>query len=397
MCARRAGAVRVAMVIPWFFPRVGGAETQCHALCGELLRVDNIAVPFLLTRRIEAAHPRAERMTGINVQRVGPVWKGRVGEALFVVAAFARLVAARRSYDVVHCHTTSPLGLVSALAGRMCGKSVLLKLSTNGDLDRLLSRATGVRGVVKRWLSRLALRHAVFVALNDEGATELRRHGASQFRVIPNGVDTAIFNLPAEGHREDLRRQNRCAALDFVIAFCGRFARQKGIGLLLEAFATVAASQGPGVKLWLIGSSRWQEERDDGLGGLDATAGTVRTIEAAFPVAPLLQAADLFVLPSYREGMPNAALEACACGLPALLSDIAPHQEFARDNPQAIVRLFRSGDARDLGAQLGSMIADLRPRSWRDRPRSGIDARFSISQVAAQYAALYRESTARHE
>jgi glycosyltransferase involved in cell wall biosynthesis len=397
MRARSADAVRVAMVVPWFLPRIGGAETQCYALCAELQRGNGIAVPFLLTRRIEADHARSESISGINVHRLGPARKGRLGEALFLLAAFARLVAARSSYDVVHCHTTSPLGLVSALAGRVCGKAVLLKLSTNGDIDKLLARVAGLRGRVKQWLARQAFRHAVFIALNEDGAAELRRHGATRFRVLPNGVDTGAFKMPSEDDRAALREQRRCAETDFIVVFCGRFARQKGIGLLIEAFRKAAAQERPGLKLWLIGSSRWQEECDAEVCQIGAGSDAVSVIDPVFPAAPLLQAADLFVLPSYREGMPNAALEACACGLPALLSDIAPHREFVRDNPKVVARLFKSGDAGDLRAHLGGMIADLRARSWRDRPKSGIEARFGISQVAAQYAALYRESVTRRE
>lgn len=387
---------RVAMVIPWYLPRIGGAETQCFALCKALEAREDVSVSFLLTRLIETAHARSEEIGGVAVRRLGPVGGGKLGELVFCLNAAARLLRARDRFDVVHCHTTSPLGLFAALAARLCGKPVLLKLSTNGDMDSLMSRVAGIAGRAKRWLVRLALANGIFVALNQDGATELKRHRALRTEVVPNGIDTSVFYPPAVDLREALRRGSGCSG-QFVILFCGRFAKQKGLDLLLKAYKELFRSHGGGLQLWLLGSSKWQEDPAVDGSWTELSSSEIRVIDPVFPVAPYLQAADLFVLPSRREGMPNAALEAGACGLPCLLSDIAPHREFQRDNPDAATHLFRSGDAEDLLRKLEGIVRDMGPVGWARRPVSRVSGRFLMERVAERYANIYRRSAEGHE
>jgi glycosyltransferase involved in cell wall biosynthesis len=387
--------VRVAMVIPWYLPRIGGAETQCFALCKALGAREDVSVAFLLTRLIETAHARAEEIGGVAVRRFGPVGGGKVGELLSCVNAAARLLRARNQFDVIHCHTTSPLALFAALAARLCGKPVLLKLSTNGDLDSLMSRVAGIAGRAKRWLVRQALAHGIFVALNQDGAGELERHRALRTELVPNGIDTSVFFPPDAGMREALRRESGCSG-QFVILFCGRFAKRKGLDLLLEAYRELFRSHGVGLQLWLLGSSKWQEDPADEGTWTGLSSSGIRVIDPVFPAAPYLQAADLFVLPSRREGMPNAALEAGACGLPCLLSDIAPHREFQRDNPDAATHLFRSGDAQDLLRKLEGIVGDLGAVEWARRPASRVSGRFLMERVAERYANIYRRSADGH-
>lgn len=395
MPERGRSSSKVAMVIPWYLPRIGGAETQCFALCKALKARADVSVPFVLTRLIETTHARAEEVGGVTVRRLGPVGGGKLRELLFCLNAFSRLLLTRDRFDVVHCHTTSPLGLFAALAARLCGKPVLLKLSTNGDMDRLMSRIAGIGGRVKRWLVRQALANGIFVALNQDGAAELERHHALRTELVPNGIDPKVFSPPDNDLREDLRRESGCSGR-FVILFCGRFAKQKGLDLLLKAYKQLSRSHGDDLQLWLIGSAKWQEDSAVDASWAELSSSGVRVIDPVFPVAPFLQAADLFVLPSRREGMPNAALEAGACGLPCLLSDIAPHREFAQDNPDAVVHLFRSGDVEDLLHKLERIVREMGPVAWTQRPVSRVSGSFLMERVAERYAAIYRQSAEAH-
>jgi len=70
----------------------------------------------------------------------------------------------------------------------------------------------------------------------------------------------------------------------------------------------------------------------------------------------LLPASDAFVLPSMFEGMPFAALEAMAAGLPAVLSDIGPHREIAADGVEAL--LVPVGDPAALAHAVERLVAN---------------------------------------
>jgi glycosyltransferase involved in cell wall biosynthesis len=125
--------------------------------------------------------------------------------------------------------------------------------------------------------------------------------------------------------------------------------------------------------------------------GLDeATRRHVRFIDATPHIDAYYRAADIFALPSMSEGLPNALLEAMACGLPCVASHLPGITDtviehgvngllHAPINADALATLLqRLVQHPAWGAQLGRAA------------RATIEQRFAIAQVAAQYRALYR-------
>ena len=394
MSSHSGHALRAAMVIPWYFPHLGGAETQCAALCSALRHVTGVHVPFLITRRIQASDPSEDVVHGTRVLRLGVPGEGKLREWAFYLAALRRLVAWRGSYA---WRENRPylLWLAAVVAGRLFGKPVILKLSTNGDVDLLFGKRSLLPMALAKWaLLRHAARHGHFVALNNEGLTELARAGAIRSRIISNGVDTAIFHMVGADERASLRNRFGCTARDVVLIFCGRFVRSKGVELLLQAHAEFEHRLKERLVVWLVGDSCRKDEDLTDLIETAEASGRVRILPAVFPVAPYLQAADLFVLPSYREGLSNAALEAIACGLPCLLSDIPSHRELADSNPDAKVRMFRAGDVGSLREELAVLLTAICDTPWELRERSRLSGLLQIDRVAERYEELYREAVA---
>ena len=105
-------------------------------------------------------------------------------------------------------------------------------------------------------------------------------------------------------------------------------------------------------------------------------------------VVPLLQQADLFVLPSVAEGISNALLEAMAIGLPCLATDIPGNQAVISDGIDG--HLFAPGNPPALAHLLTTLLADenLRYRTGQ-AARAMVTQRFSIQAVAEAYLALY--------
>ena len=102
----------------------------------------------------------------------------------------------------------------------------------------------------------------------------------------------------------------------------GRLVEQKGIDVLLAAWAKVAASL-PGWRLALVGDGPLAEALKEQASklGVEDSVDWVGHVSDPFP---LLRGAKLFVMTSRFEGTPNALLEAMACGLPAVVSDASP-------------------------------------------------------------------------
>ncbi|MCZ7543597.1 MAG: glycosyltransferase [Anaerolineae bacterium] len=234
-------------------------------------------------------------------------------------AAEATLAA----FDLVHCHELRTVEnlLVTPVAARL---GLPLVLTPHGTLPY----GTG-RGALKRAWDRffgraLMRRFAHIAADTEQGAREVRdlraRLGlppAVDYRLIPNGVDLEEFaDLPPG---DVFRAQWGIPAGAPLVLFLGRLHPRKGLDFLIRALAQANL---PDAWLAVVGP-------DEGaLAPARAQAATVGLSARVVFTGMLtgeakraaMAAADLFALPAVGEGMPLAALEACAAGLPALLS-----------------------------------------------------------------------------
>lgn len=145
-----------------------------------------------------------------------------------------------------------------------------------------------------------------------------RAHGAPADRVhlIRNGVDTSVFH-PVEGHRR--------GSGPLRIGALGRLVHQKGFDVLLEALPIVRAGVDIDVEVVVAGSGELHDELTAQADGLPVTF--IGPINGAQAVAEYLRGLDLFVMPSRYEGLPNAVIEAIACGVPVIASDVAGMRE----------------------------------------------------------------------
>ena len=130
-----------------------------------------------------------------------------------------------------------------------------------------------------------------------------------------------------------------------MVLYVGRLVKDKGINELVTAFNKFSKKGIPG-KLILVGS------RENDLDPLEKDteniiAGHPDIISAGWQddVRPFLAIADLFVFPSYREGFPNAVLQAGAMGLPAIVTDINGCNEIITDRVNGIIIPTKDSEA----------------------------------------------------
>jgi glycosyltransferase involved in cell wall biosynthesis len=233
--------------------------------------------------------------------------------------AFCRIVllVARLKPDIVE-FSTPKAGLLGSAASWICRVRVRIYFLRGLRLETV----TGAKRYVLLWSERIAAACAHVVVVNSESLRNRSRElGVSSEKKLTlfgegssNGVDTRRFSPgPSEG-----RERLRIPAGARVIGFVGRLTGDKGLPELVEAFAKVLRKR-PECYLLLVG---WFDAAEDALGlelrsRIEGHPRIVCTGYVADP-APYYHLMDVMVLPSWREGFPNAVLEAAASGVPVV-------------------------------------------------------------------------------
>ena len=225
-------------------------------------------------------------------------------------------------YDCVHIHgDVAYLLLIFALAARKAGVRKIILHSHAAGID---GGSRGLKALLHRACRGLLRGNATdFAACSDKAAEWMYPNvPVSRVTMVKNGVEVDRFAFdPAlrERMRRDLKLENA-----FVVGHVGRFAYQKNHEYLLEVFAAIR-KRVANAKLLLVGEGvlfDQIQEKSEQLG----LAGDVMFYGASYNVSGLMQAMDLFVLPSHFEGLPVVGVEAQASGLPALFADTITRQ-----------------------------------------------------------------------
>lgn len=234
--------------------------------------------------------------------------------------------------DIVHSHTPKA-GIIAMLAAKLAG--VPIRLHTVAGLP--LMEASGFKRKLLTEVEKMTYRCATKIYPNSNGLTEYilenRLTAPKKLKRIANGssngIDTPHFSADqvTEEQKVKLKKISGISADDFVFVFVGRLVGDKGINELVAAFSEISAPDSnenhPTPKLILVGN--YETELDPLL------PETLKEIEnnpyifsAGYQkdVRPWFGISDCLVFPSYREGFPNAVMQAGSMGLPAVVSNI---------------------------------------------------------------------------
>lgn len=264
----------------------------------------------------------------------------------------------RERFDMVHVHTP-----VAALIGRIAAR--------RAGVPRIVYTAHGFY-----FHDRMAWpRRAAFIALEwlagrvtdvlftqaREDAETARRLGLCRGGVVEaigNGVDPGRFYPPGpdDARRSELRAALGAPAGAVVIMMIGRLVAEKGYLELFEAMGRVDAV------LWVVGE-RLESDRpsavEAAVAGLEEhpeLAERIRFLGYRRDVPDLLRAADIFTLPSHREGMPRSIIEAMMTGLPVVATDIRGSREEVVPGETGLLVPVRDSEA--LAEALSRLVED---------------------------------------
>jgi len=272
-------------------------------------------------------------------------------------------------FDVLHLH--EPMG-----PGACMTACVLRPAPLVGTFHAAgVSAAYRWAGAPLRWLAgRLDIRCVV----SDDARELAQTHLGGEYVELFNGIELEPF---AKATPTPTRRP--------TILFLGRHEERKGLGVLLEAMASLPSD----IHLWVAGQGPETEALKR------RTAGDSR-VEWLGPIdddekASRMRGADVYCAPSlHGESFGVVLLEAMAASVPIVASDLSGYRKVARPDREGLI--VPPGDARALAAALGRVLSD---RTTAARLSTAGDARaheFSMDHLAERYVDLYRQAIASH-
>lgn len=251
---------------------------------------------------------------------------------------------ARERFDLVHTHTP-----IASVVGRLAARKAnvpRIAYTAHGFYfhDRMPAWKRAPFVALERYAGRVT--DVLFTQSQEDAETarRLRLCRTGDVMAIGNGVDIGRFSPDAE-IRQTMRAQLGVADDRPVIMMVGRLVAEKGYPELIEAMRQVDA------ELWIVGERLASDHASAVAQVLDAAESNpilqsrVRLLGYRQDIPDLLRAADIFTLPSHREGMPRSIIEAMMTGLPVVATNIRGSREEVVDGETGLLVPVGASDA----------------------------------------------------
>jgi glycosyltransferase involved in cell wall biosynthesis len=412
---------RVFIVIATFYPDVGGAERQALEQ-GRSLRQRGLEATVVTFRHEKSWAPR-DTVEGVPVIRIGGrllVGREKLPRALQKLLYFIALVVMswtllqyRHRYDVLHVYQLNLLALSAALSCYLSGKPMeavvccadagrqdqsqqevsliagpldaddpMLRVYRDtiveGDLKDLERLGKPVVGLTRYLLQRIS---AVIIILSTRMHDYLAAHDftPTDVQLIPNGVDTTRF-CPLDEDAADSQRSQ-------TVVCVARLSYEKGLDVLLQAWHLVHKEL-PTARLIAAGPGPLQAQLAYMAEALDIGE-CVEFVGSQSDVPAVLHRGCIAALPSRWEGMPNALLEAMACGLPCVATRVSGTEDLITHGVNSL--LVEPEDYQGMAQALLALLRDpARCTAYGKAARETIEQGYALEYITEIHVKLYQ-------
>ena len=324
--------MRIAHVCPEYKPAISGVGQVVEELAKRQTRegheVHVFAPDWDKKKRIKK---KEEIIDGIFVHRIYHI--ARVANfATFFPGVFNRLIEGK--FDVIHSHLFGHLHFVlSALAAKLSGARHIH--TTHCPWTDANRSTMGRLGVIISYniFSRLALKITdKIIAITPWEYDFIKRFGGREEKIfnIPNGMSEEFF---VRVNKNDFRRKNGIKKNEKLILFFGRLNITKGPDKFVE-IAKILLKKRKDCVFLIVGPDEGLKGKVKKMIGDEKRILLLDAIRDRKEVTNMYQSANVFVMPSYREGLPLTLFEAMASGLPIVASPVngIPYEMKDREN-----------------------------------------------------------------
>lgn len=331
-------SVRTLLILNYEYPPVGGGAGQvARSLCSCFARkgVEQIVItgwaPGLsFFDTIDKIRIIRVPMLKLRRDRTS-VW----GMASYIITAFFPLIylLATRRIDAIHAHFVVPVGTLALAAKKLFGTPYIVTMH-GGDVPGMVPEQTDSLFRWAKGAAKAVIRNADVVTAVSTGLADLAAKGYGERpEAIPNGIDKSWIDENGLGRA--------ASSAECRLVFAARLTEQKNAASLIEAFKQLGGSVR--WRLDILGDGPLMNELRDAARG--AAGVTFHGWVPEAEVKRILSEADIFVLPSFSEGLSIAALQAMARGCALVVSDIPMNRDileesvngfFCRHSPESI-------------------------------------------------------------
>ena len=342
---------RILIFTAYFYPHLGGYAKNIYQLSGRLTergyKID------VVTCNTEGA-PAEEELYGIRIHRL-PSWNflGSTYPVLKPTLTTSRILfrLLTSKFDLINTQTrffsTSFLGLIFA---KIRGKPLVHteRGTRHSVLPNKLIESLG-KAYDHTIGSLIVKSSARSIAVSEAAAGFLKHLGAKNTIVIPNGIDTNVFRRIKVDSTKSLGLDGA-----IVITFVGRLIYAKGVQDLIFAFPMIKEAI-PNVKLLIAGDGPYRRQLEElAVGTGYGEAINFLGQKSREQIIEILNVTDVFVNPSYSEGLPTSVMEAAAVGVPIVATDVGGTREIIEHGKTGW--LIKAGEPRQI-AEAVSLLA----------------------------------------
>ena len=356
---------------------IGGSETKFVRLANRLQR-EGYPVHIAYLRAPDSLLEKIESVPTVHLNQRGK-WS---------LAAYRNLREYVRRHRVRTIVNVNLYPLVySVPLSRFNGDLRLRVLASINTSEILSERERRFMRLYRRLLRRCQL---LIFGSKKQCSDWIERYALSgnSSTVIYNGVDGTVFSPSAAGAgRDDVRNRLGIPAEAFTIVCVSQFRPEKGQQNLVRAVAALEKRSRIDLRVILVGDGSERPAIDDAIRAC-GVEDRIILVGAVDDVRPYLNAADLFVLPSTAvETFSNAALEAGAMGLPAVISDVGGAREMFPEGSSGIV--YHRDSVQELTDAIGHrMSAAQADDAQRAAIRRETLKRFDVSRMDADWVGV---------
>lgn len=368
--------MRILLISPYFYPEIGGAEFAAYEVC-KLFAKSGHKVKVVTKHFGE--FKEHEILDGVEIFRV----RAKRIKGMQSLSAFPSMLKLAMKFskesDIVHAYIPYPSTIIAYIIKKLRKKPYIVTSQGSELLDYPEERAIKLlKPIIGVCLRKAEYVHVISNALKR---SIVENYGVKESRimVIPNGVNFNLFNIK-------MRKKSRKRK---VIVSVSRLTPKNGIEFLIRAMKIVLKEID--AELVIAGEGeqrRYLENLAEELGIKDKIVflGWVKYEN----VPEILSKADVFVRPSITEGLGTAFLEAMACGVPVIATNVQGIVDIIKHDYNGLLV-----EPKNVERIAESIIKVLEDSELRERLiKNGLNfvERYKWSKIAKEYLEIYEKA-----